>query len=180
MKDKFFKQLARIVDVLPVAMLALVLALSTIVYPAYALNNDQTRNFSSRSANQKITYWRLTINWNDPNISTGQQFGAMSANTYIVFIDAYVTTAFNAGTTNVITLGTTKASANELVASGITAGTPGVYHLTSAAGLGLAVSENGTWLGVLMPLFAKYAQTGTAATAGSVTIVIGFASNDDM
>ena len=180
MKHKFFTRLRNVFDALPALMLAASLALGSIVTPAHALYNDQTRIFNSRSAQQKITYYRLTINWNDTNIGTGQQFGALPANAYIVFIDADVTTAFNAGTTNVITLGTTSSSANELLASGITAGSTGIYHLTSAAGLGVAVSGGGTWTGKVMPLFAKYAQTGTAATAGSVTIVIGFASNDDM
>ena len=144
--------------------------------PALALLVDQTRIFNPRQTpDQQLSYYRLTINFNDQNIGLGQQFGALPNSAYIDHIDAYVTTAFNAATTNVVTIGTTKANANEIVASGITAGTIGVYHLTSAAGLGLAVTN-----GVVAPLFAKYAQTGTAATAGSVTIIIAFAANNDL
>jgi hypothetical protein len=153
------------------------LALLTPMAPALALTVDQTRNFPARlSPDQQLAYYRLTINFNDQNIGAAQQFGALPAGAYIYAIDAYVTTAFNAATTNVITIGTTKASANEIVASGITAGTPGVYHLTAAAGLGLAVTSGAS----AVPLFAKYAQTGTAATTGQVTILIAYAANNDM
>ena len=144
--------------------------------PASALLVDQTRIFNARQpTDQQIAYYRLTVNFNDQNIGAAQQFGALPAGSYIYAIDAYVVTAFNAGTTNVITVGTTKASSNEIVASGITAGTPGVYHLTSAAGLGMAVTN----LTTTIPLFVKYAQTGTAATTGQVVIVIMFAANND-
>lgn len=166
------------------ALLSLIVSVaiaSLIGGPALALQVDQTRIFNPRQTpDQQISYYRLTINFNDQNIGLAQQFGALPANAYVFAIDAYVNTAFNAGTTNVITIGTTKANANEIVASGITAGTPGVYHLTSAAGLGTAVSMGGTWLNASMPLFAKYAQTGTAATTGSVVIVIAFISNNDL
>jgi hypothetical protein len=144
--------------------------------PALALSVDQTRNPVPRQGiDQQVQTYRLTINYNDANIGAGQFFGALPQGAYILSIDAYVTTGFNAGTTNVITIGTTKASANEIVASGITAGTPGVYHLTSAAGLGLAVTASSQ-----ITMYAKYAQTGTAASAGSVTIVIAYVPNNDL
>ena len=157
--------------------------------PAFAVYNDQTRNFPARTCNQGLTYQRLTVNYNDPNISTGQRFGTLPANAYITSIDVHVTTAFNAATTNLLTIGTTSASSNELVADCGTATAcvsnhtttiaTGVSHLTTAAGVGLAVSGGGTWTGLNMPLYVKYAQTGTAATAGSATFVIGYACNDD-
>lgn len=144
--------------------------------PAFALYNDQTRIFSRRFySDYHPTYYRVTINYNDPSISTGQAFGAIGQNAFIKAIDCHVTTAFNAATTNVITFGTTSASANEIVASGITAGTTGIYHLTSAAGLGVAATASAD-----VTLYAKYAQTGTAATAGSVTCVIEYVPNNDM
>lgn len=143
---------------------------------AVALQVDQTRTMSKRYyADNHPTYYRLTINYNDPSIGTGQAFGALGQNAFIKAIDCHVTTAFNAGTTNVVTFGTTSASANEIVASGITAGSTGIYHLTSAAGLGVAVTASAD-----ITLYAKYAQTGTAATAGSVTCVIEFVPNNDM
>jgi hypothetical protein len=168
------------------ALLLATLALGAFSLPASALYNDQTRNFPARNCtNYSVCYQRVTINFNDPNIGTAQKFGALPANAYILAVDAYVSTAFNAGTTNVVTIGVTT-SANEIVASGITAGTIGHYALTSAAGLGLAVTGNSTYIqgatsGTIPPfvyLYAKYAQTGTAATAGQVTVVIEYVQTD--
>lgn len=147
------------------------------VTAAFALSVDQTRIFPKRidPNGNHPSYYRVTVNFNDKSIASGQQFGALGQLEFIKAIDCYVTTAFNASTTNTITFGTTAASANEIVASGITAGTPGIYHLTSAAGLGLAVTATGD-----IGLFAKYAQTGTAATTGQVTCVFEFVPNNDM
>lgn len=131
------------------------------------------------NSTQNVEYYRFTINWNDPSISASQYVGQLPSNSYVLSIDADVTTAFNAGTTNVLTVGTTAATHNELVASGITAATPGVYHLTSAAGLGVQVSMGGTWIGQTMPIYLNYTQTGTAATAGQVIITIAFVPNND-
>lgn len=147
--------------------------------PVAALQVDQTRIFPPRQLTEQAVHtYRITVNFNDQGISAGQQFGALPAGAYIHAIDAYVTTAFNAATTNVITLGTTKANANEIVASGIS-GIPlatGVLHLTSAAGLGMAVTNVATPI----PLFVKYAQTGAAATTGQIVIVITYVPNNDM
>jgi hypothetical protein len=144
---------------------------------AFALSVDQTRNFSKRDESQQaLHYFRLTVNFNDANIGLGQQFGALGVNSYIHSIDCYVTTAFNAATTNVITFGYTKVG-GEIVASGIS-GNPlavGAIHLTSAVGLGLAATSAAD-----IPLWVKYTQTGTAATTGSITCVIAYAPNNDM
>lgn len=161
--------------------------------PAYALYNDQTKKYLPRYYNgQIVQYYRFTLNWNDPNISTGQVFGALGCNAYILSIDADVTTAFNAATTNSVSIGVTSASANEIVAGGtssgtnIVAGSTGINHLTTAAGLGVIVTGNTSDqinngpVPCYVPLYAKYAQTGTAATAGSVTVVIAYVPNNDM
>jgi len=166
MKAKIFRALA--------AFLLSAFALSA----AYALQVDQTRIMSKRDiGTQQMHYYRLTINFNDQNIGAAQMFGALGQNSYIYAVDCHVTTAFNASTTNVITFGTTKASANEIVASGIS-GNPlatGILHLTSAAGLGLAATAAGD-----VTLWAKYAQTGTAATTGAITCVIQYVPNNDL
>lgn len=157
------------------ALAALVLS-ACAISAAFALSTDQTRIFTYRQySNDQPWYYRLTVNFNDANIANGVAFGGLNTNDFIKAIDCHVTTAFNASTTNTVTFGTSKANANEVVASGITAGSTGVYHLTTAAGLGLAVTSAGT-----STLYAKYAQTGTAATAGAVTCVIEVVSNNDM
>ena len=152
--------------------------------PSFALVTDPNKIIPIRDCEQSQTvcYYRLTVNFNDPRIASGVWFGTIGPSAYILQIDAYVSTAFNAVTTNVITIGTTAANANEIVASGITAGSTGMYHLTSAAGLGTVITANTTYQTALnggVPLFVKYAQTGTAATAGVVTIVLTFIKNND-
>lgn len=183
---KFFAKLRAAAIDLRAGLVALIASLALagmLIAPASALLVDQNRLFNSRQLQeQAINYYRITVNFNDQNIGSGQQFGQLPPNSYIYAIDAYVNTAFNAATTNVITIGTTKANANEIVGSGIS-GAPlatGVLHLTSATGLGTAVTMGGTWLNLNMPLFVKYAQTGTAATTGQIVIVIAYMPNNDM
>jgi hypothetical protein len=75
---------------------------------------------------------------------------------------AEVVTAFNAGTTNVLTVGDGTTADKYLAAGDITEATPAVYP---AGGAGPFVAE--TAAGTLK---ATYAQTGTAASTGSARI----------
>ena len=136
---------------------------------------------------QANTHFRKTVNFNDANIATGVKFGALPPGAYITGIRCYVTTAFNAGTTNNIILGVTQAG-SELLAGGTTAGTncvagtTGAQNMTAAPGIGLAVTglqftpsgSTGAW-----DLWVRFTQTGTAATAGQVTLLIDYVANDD-
>lgn len=72
-----------------------------------------------------------------------------------------VLTAFNAGTTNVLTAGTGSGANGYVGSAAVTEGTPGVYPTDGAAGGPFAAITSATTLNV------KYAQTGTAATTGS-------------
>lgn len=163
----------------------LALALFTLIgaTPGIALVTDPNKIIPTRtcSEGQQVCYLRVTVNYNDPRIGSGVWFGTLPKNAYILAIDVHVTTAFNAGTTNTLTVGATSTS-NEIVASGITAGSTGVTHLTSAAGLGVAITGNSTYQTALngdVPIYVKYAQSGTAASAGVATFVITFAKNND-
>jgi len=81
-----------------------------------------------------------------------------------VVIQAWVqvTTAFNAGTTNVLTLGDGNTADKYLAAADVTEGTPGVYP---TGGKGPYAAET-----VARTLTATYAQTGTAATTGAARV----------
>ena len=141
---------------------------------AYALNVDQNRTPPVRlNTTQQVGYYRLTVNYNDPNISTAQRFGTLPSGSFITGVFCEVVTAFNAASTNVFTLGTTS-TANELVAAGdVTEGTTGIY--VASRGLGRSLTASGD-----TALYAKYTQTGTAATAGVATCVITYIPNNDM
>lgn len=75
---------------------------------------------------------------------------------------AEVLTAFNAGTTNVLTLGDGTTANKYLTSSDVTEGTPGVYP-SGGKGPFAAEAAAGT-------LTATFAQTGTAATTGSARV----------
>jgi hypothetical protein len=151
---------------------------------AYALTSPPS--FPARVLPLQTTvHFRKVVNFNDGNISTGVKFGALPQGAYILGVRCYVSTAFNAGTTNSLAIGTT-AAGSDILAAGTTAGTncvagtAGNQSMTSAAGLGLAVAA-GTPTGSNggFDLFVRYTQTGTAATAGAVTFVIDYIANDD-
>jgi hypothetical protein len=136
---------------------------------------------------QTTVHFRKTVNFNDANITTGVKIGAIPAGAFITGIKCYVTTAFNAATTNNLLIGSA-AAGGQFLASGVTAGTncvaatTGMQNITAAAGLGLAVTaasntptgSTGAW-----DVWVAYTQTGTAATAGSVTYVIEYVAADD-
>lgn len=134
---------------------------------------------------QTTVHVRKTVNWNDANIASGVKVASLPAGAFITNVKCYVSTAFNAGTTNNLTVGTT-ATGGQIVASGTTAGTncvaatSGNQNITSAAGLGLAATT-GTPTGTTggWDVFVAYTQTGTAATQGQVTYVIDYVANDD-
>ncbi len=136
---------------------------------------------------QQTHFYRKRINYNDNNAATGifigtlpgprqeapqqaaPEWGALVVNVYTV-----VKQAFNAGTTNVITIGTNATAYNNLVAAGtITPGTLGGYN-SSPAITGLVAITADT------DVYATYTQTGTAATAGQADIVVEYIPDTDL
>ena len=130
----------------------------------------QVRNFGW----QQIQYLRATINYNDPGILTGLGFAKLPQYAFITSIAHHVETAFNAGTTNPVSIGTTAANANEILAATAMTAT-GYTADTAAAGLGIAATAAGD-----VTVYAKYAPTGGAASAGKVHVVIGYVLNNDL
>ena len=114
---------------------------------------------------QQIHYFRKRVNWNDAGIGTGVVFATMPAGAMIVTQNVRCNTAFNAGTTNALNVGTT-AGGTQLFTDAATAGarTPAVANLSFASDT---------------DLFVQYAQTGTVASAGQADIVIGYTPNND-
>jgi hypothetical protein len=137
---------------------------------------DPTKTVQQRNyGQQEIQYSRLTINFNDPGITAGVAFAALPQYAFITSISSFVETAFNAGTTNPVSLGTTVA-ANELTTTPIPGQTAGYGLLAPVAttfGCGLTSAGPVT-------LFVKYAPTGGAATAGKMHIVMAYVLNNDL
>jgi hypothetical protein len=114
---------------------------------------------------QQVHYFRKRVNYNDAGISGGVLFGTLPAGAMIVTQNVRVNTAFNAGTTNALNLGTT-AGGTQVFTDAATAGarSPAIPNLSFA---------------VDTDLFITYAQTGTAATAGQADVVLAYAPNND-
>lgn len=128
-----------------------------------------------KNASQLVHYLRMAINYNDTGIASGVGKQWLPAGAIILGTDVHVATAFNAGTTNVVTIGTNSTSYNNIIASGDVDET--------ATGLTQNVKPTGTALGPLSAdaqVFAKYAQTGTAASTGKCYVVIKYVVDNDL
>jgi len=148
---------------------------------AYALAPQPQATFPVRvGATQQTNYYRVSVNYNDPWVASPgySQFGTLPQNAYINSISCEVITAFNAVSTNVLTLGTTTTATN-LVDAGtsnmsITEGTPGIYQMTASTGLGRGLTASAD-----TPLYVKYTYTGTAPSTGKATCVITYMPDND-
>ena len=118
---------------------------------------------------QVLNTLKKTINYNDPGIATGVAFdNYLPQNAFIENVLTEVVVAFNAGTTNPVSVGTVGPAYTNIVPSAdVTSATPGVYASTAGRGRSLTAA------GAVLP-FAKYAQTGTPAGTGQAIIVIFF------
>lgn len=106
------------------------------------------------------------VNYDDTGIASGVRKILILASTIqpvLLSCMCEIITAFNAASTNVLTLGT-NSTANQLLASGdITEGTPGFYP--SGAGVGkLRITSN-------TEIWAKYTQTGSVAQVETAVVV---------
>jgi hypothetical protein len=119
-----------------------------------------------------VGHIRRTVTFDQSGIAAGVPVGALEAGTVPLRAYAVIETAFNAGTTNVLVLGSAAdddglvTSANAAVgATGLKAG--------SGAQLGAPLAADTVF-------FAKYTQTGTAASAGKASFVVEFVNMRDV
>lgn len=103
---------------------------------------------------------------------TQYSMGKIPANAVVVGTIVGVTTAFNAGTTNVLIVGTSGDDDALVDASGVTEGSIGVQSVNPAT-LGGRLSTSAE-----VEIFTKYTQSGTAATAGAAWVVVEYAIPD--
>jgi hypothetical protein len=127
-----------------------------------------------KNALQLVHYLRFTVNYNDAGIATGVGKQVLPAGAIIIGTDVHVATAFNAATTNVLTVGTTGVFTEIVSAAALNEG---------ATGLTQNIAPTGIMLGPITAdtqVFVSYTQTGTAATAGQATFVIKYIPNNDL
>jgi hypothetical protein len=124
---------------------------------------------------QMVHTLRFDVNWNDTGISSGVRKQTLPAGAIVTSTSVLITTAFNAGTTNVLTVGGNTTTYNDIVAANDVDET--------ATGLTNGIKPTGSSLGKLAAdrdVYAKYTQTGTAATAGAATVIIHYIVNNDL
>jgi hypothetical protein len=108
-----------------------------------------------------------TVAYSDSSAVT---IGTIPANAQIVDINIDVTTAFNAATTNTVTVGKSGSAAAFVASTSV--GSAGRASIAST-GVYSAWADVGA---AEVPVTATYAQTGTAATAGAMRVTVVYRS----
>jgi hypothetical protein len=110
----------------------------------------------------------------NPNNTNGVPIGALEAGSMPLRVDVYVDTAFNAGTTNTLDVG---------IVGTVAAFAPAANTLVGAGGFKPGITAGslmGKELDTDQVVYAKYGQTGGAATAGSAEVVLTFATKREV
>lgn len=128
-----------------------------------------------RNTTQQVGYLRFTINWNDLPQAAVNMKQWLPAGALLIGTDVNIVTAFNAGTTNVLSVGIEPTTFADIVTSAqAVAGTPGLKQNLAPTGLALVPLAADSQVGVL------FTQTGTPATAGQAIVVIKYIPNNDL
>jgi hypothetical protein len=117
-----------------------------------------------------VHYLRKEVNYNDPGIAAGIVVGRLPANAQVMQALARVRTSFNAGTTNVLTVGTNASNYDNIFGTADIAEGAAGNNAAPTANLQEALAE--------ADVFVKYTQTGTAATQGKAVIHIAYTVNN--
>lgn len=133
-------------------------------------------NTGRQTQYQMVHTLRITVNYNDAGIASGVGKQWLPAGAILVGTDVMIDTVFNAATTNVLTLGTNGPSTydNIVAAADVNEG---------ATGLTQNVKPTGTALGKLSAaaqVYAKYTQSGTAATTGKAYLIVKYVVDNDL
>lgn len=132
-------------------------------------------NTARDNVEQQTSYIRKTITFSDAAVAAnGLAIGMLPAGALIVGSSVDVSAAFNAGTTNDITVGTNATAYDNILTSAqVVAGTLGIKRNLPPT---LRVDQ------ITQPtmVFLKASLTGAAASAGQLTLVIEFITNRDL
>lgn len=121
---------------------------------------------------QHVHYLRKKVVLGDAGLTTGVLVGTLPAGAIIAYEAAVmVSTAFDAGTTNVLVVGTTVGGTDVVTAAVSLSGATGTKRMSTADSLGPMAADTDIWV--------QYTQTGTAATVGTAYILIPFYPNND-
>ena len=124
---------------------------------------------------QQTSYLRKTLTFDQAaNFANGGPIGMVPAGVLIVATSVDVSVAFNAGTTNDVTVGTNPTAYDNIATSAqIVANTQGAKR-------NLSPTVRTDQITAPTMVFLKTNMTGTAATAGQLTLTIEFITNRDL
>lgn len=117
---------------------------------------------------------RKLVNYNDAGVAAGVLVGTIPAGSIISSVIVEIATLFNAGTTNVLTVGTTGTGTDLMTSAETISGTIGQKAAATYKGTTAAAP-----VAVDTDIFVAYAQTGTAATTGVAYVLITYHVNND-
>lgn len=136
--------------------------------------NDTSTPKGRENVPQTVCYIRKKVTFADAGASGGVPIEWLRKGSIIVGTDIVVGTAFNAATTNVLTVGTNATAYDNIVTSAqAVPGTTGIKQNLAPTGTALGPLANDSLV------YVKYTQSGTAATAGEAYIIIKFVNDRD-
>jgi hypothetical protein len=112
---------------------------------------------------------RRSIAFNTANIGTGLSMGYVPAGAIITAVTVLIETVFNAGTTNVLVVGTSGNDDAYLAAGDVDETALGLTRYSGKAAKLASDTE----------VFVKYTQSGTAATTGAATVLVEYVLDND-
>lgn len=121
---------------------------------------------------QQTHYLRRTVNYTD---TSGTQFpmGKIPAGAQVLRTVIAIRTAFNAGTTNVLIVGTAGDDDALVAAAGVDETAVAVTSVAPATLAGHLSASAAT------EIFTKYTQSGTAATTGLAEVIVEYVVDND-
>lgn len=122
---------------------------------------------------QVTHYLRRRVTFADVS-GTQYKIGTIPANALVLRTVVSIQTAFNAGTTNVLIVGTSGDDDALVAAAGVDETAVAVTSVAPATLGGLMSASADT------DLYTKYTQTGTAATTGVATVVVEYVPDNDL
>lgn len=127
------------------------------------------RSVSARESYlQNVAYIAKAVGFDTSGIGSAGQVlvGVIPAGSMITGHTTVIIEVFNAATTNVLTLGTAADDDMFVAAADITEGTLGRYTALTGAGPFVVTADT--------PVYARYTQTGTAATTGRAYVALQY------
>lgn len=127
-----------------------------------------TSGIARNDGSQNVHFIGRDITYATTGIGTADtvKIGRVPAGSRLGPTQVHVVTAFNAATTNVLTVGQNATANTDIVAaSEVNEGIAGTTIVATGCGLAFASDTD---------IYVRYTQSGTAATAGAATILIPY------